>query len=319
MPTGENHEFTLVIVQLAFLTHKNRSEMLRVRLVTAFVFVLILFWCVSFSTHELVPVLFFMGGTLFAGAEFIAMRWHVIDGQASVERPHPYLRREHWGIAACYGLCVPIDYYGPKLLGQPPGTGTSLVFAWIALCTICGSAFFYRREIDLEHSTHKLMNVLAGFVYISIPGVIMFKLSQIQIDHAPKGIALYFALACILLGDSGAYFVGRALGRRKLIPKVSPKKTVEGAIGGLVFSALTGLFFCLYFMKDLSPVWGFITALIVGAAGQVGDLAESALKRTANVKDSGSLLPGHGGMLDRIDSLLFGVPLAHLLFVSFYH
>ncbi|MEN9810720.1 MAG: hypothetical protein RLZZ488_2287 [Pseudomonadota bacterium] len=292
--------------------------MLRVRLLTAFVFIFVLLWCVSFSTHEIIPVLFFMFGTLFAGAEFIAMRWHVIDGQASTERPHPLLRREHWGIAACYALCVPIEFYGPRLLGQPPEFGTSLVFAWIALCTICGSAFFYRREIDLEHSTHKLMNVLAGFVYISIPGVIMLRLSQINIEQAPKGIALYFALACILLGDSGAYFVGRTMGRHKLIPKVSPKKTIEGAIGGLVFSALTGLFFCIYFMKEMSPVWGFVTALVVGAAGQVGDLAESALKRTANVKDSGSLLPGHGGMLDRIDSLLFGVPLAHLLFLSFH-
>ncbi len=293
--------------------------MLRIRLLTAFIFVFVLFWCVSFSSHEMVSVLFFMIGTLFAGAEFIAMRWHVIDGQASTERPHPLLRREHWGIAMCYALCVPIEFYGPRLLGHPAGLGTSLVFAWIALCTICGSAFFYRREIDLEHSTHKLMNVLAGFVYISIPGVIMFKLSQINIENAPKGIALYFALACILLGDSGAYFVGRAFGKHKLIPKVSPKKTVEGAIGGLVFSALTGVLFCIFFMKQLSPIWGFITALIVGAAGQVGDLAESALKRTANVKDSGSLLPGHGGMLDRIDSLLFGVPLAHLLFLSFHH
>jgi CDP-diglyceride synthetase len=292
--------------------------MLRVRLFTAFILILMLFWCVTFSRQEIIPVLFFMFGTCFAGTEFIAMRWHVIDGQAETERPHPMIRREHWGIGLCYALCIPIEFYGPRFLGHPSEFGASLVFAWIALCTICGSAFFYRREIDLEHSTHKLMNVLAGFVYISIPGVIMLRLSQIHIDQAPKGIALYFALACILLGDSGAYFVGRAFGRRKLIPKVSPKKTVEGAIGGLIFSALTGFFFCIYFIKELSPVWGLILALVIGAAGQVGDLAESALKRTANVKDSGSLLPGHGGMLDRIDSLLFGIPLAHLLFLSFH-
>jgi CDP-diglyceride synthetase len=196
--------------------------------------------------------------------------------------------------------------------------GTSLVFAWIALCTVCGSAFFYRREIDLEHSTHKLMNVLAGFVYISIPGVIMMRLSQIEIPGTPRGIALYFSLACIFMGDAGAYFVGRFLGKRKLIPKVSPKKTVEGALGGLFFSAITGLGVCAYFNLPFSPLLAFFMALAVGASGQVGDLAESALKRTANVKDSGSLLPGHGGMLDRIDSLLFGVPLAHLLFLSLY-
>ena len=120
------------------------------------------------------------------------------------------------------------------------------------------------------------------------------------------------------MGDIGAYFVGRLMGKRKLIPAVSPKKTVEGALGGLVFSALTGLGVCAYFNLPFSPLLAFLIALIVGASGQVGDLAESALKRTANVKDSGSLLPGHGGMLDRIDSLLFGVPLAHLLFLSLY-
>ena len=292
--------------------------MLRVRLLTAFVLVLVLLWCVTFSTHLAVPVILFSLGTLFAGAEFIAMRWHVIDGQAATERPHPALRREHWGIGTCYALCVPIEWYGPELFGQPPAMGTSLVFAWIALCTVCGSAFFYRREIDLEHSTHKLMNVLAGFVYITIPGVIMMRLSQIDIPGTPKGIALYFSLACVLMGDIGAYFVGRLMGKRKLIPAVSPKKTVEGALGGLVFSALTGLGVCAYFNLPFSPLLAFLIALIVGASGQVGDLAESALKRTANVKDSGSLLPGHGGMLDRIDSLLFGVPLAHLLFLSLY-
>jgi phosphatidate cytidylyltransferase len=100
---------------------------------------------------------------------------------------------------------------------------------------------------------------------------------------------------------------------------VSPKKTVEGALGGLLTSALTGLAVCTYFSLPFSPVLAFFMALVVGASGQVGDLAESALKRTANVKDSGNLLPGHGGMLDRIDSLLFGVPLAHLLFLSFHH
>ncbi|NBO37346.1 hypothetical protein EBU99_02050 [bacterium] len=293
--------------------------MLRVRILTALVFVVVLLWCVSFSSHMAVPVIFFALGTLFAGVEFIAMRWHVIDGQAAVERTHPVLRREHWGIAMCYALCGPIDWYGPDLLGQAPTMGTSLVFAWIALCTVCGSAFFYRRELDLEHSTHKLMNVLAGFVYISIPGVIMVRLSQIPIANAPRGIALYFSLACILAGDAGAYFVGRMFGRRKLIPKVSPNKTIEGALGGLFFSATTGLGICQYFRLPFSPVLAFTIALIVGASGQVGDLAESALKRTANVKDSGSLLPGHGGMLDRIDSLLFGVPLAHLLFLSLYH
>lgn len=121
--------------------------------------------------------------------------------------------------------------------------------------------------------------------------------------------------AVTTFGDSSAYFVGRRLGRRRLAPKLSPGKTVEGAIAGLAGAVITGFVLGLV-LDDLetlvlsAPVCAAI-GLFLGIAGQLGDLSESMLKREAGVKDSGKLLPGHGGFLDRFDSLLFTTPLAY--------
>jgi phosphatidate cytidylyltransferase len=112
--------------------------------------------------------------------------------------------------------------------------------------------------------------------------------------------------------DVAAYAVGAAFGRRKLLPRVSPGKTVEGTIGGLVASVLVG--YALVTLLDF-PSWvGVGVGLIVGVVGPLGDLVESAIKRAAAVKDSGGLLPGHGGMLDRLDSLIFIAPAVAIFF-----
>ena len=118
--------------------------------------------------------------------------------------------------------------------------------------------------------------------------------------------------------DIGAYFVGRAMGKRKLIPSVSPGKTVAGAVGALFVTAVASLVYVRFVLAPvaqlaLHPVWALAFGLLVSVAAQVGDLAESLLKREAGVKDSSRLLPGHGGILDRFDSLFFVLPLAQLL------
>lgn len=293
----------------------GRSHMLRNRILTAAALIFIAIYSVTFAETQFASLLLFVIGGGLAGAEFVAMRWHVIDGLSHSEFPRPPMRREFFGIGAAYAMCLPIEYLGRLYFGEHSNVGTSLVFAWIALCMVVGSVFFYKREIDLEIGTHKLMNGLAGFIYVAIPAITMFKLSQIAIEGAPRGIALYFTLAVIFMGDTGAYFTGRAIGSTPLLPKVSPKKTLEGAIGGLVTSGVTGIFICLFFQLPFSWVVAAAIAVISGLAGQVGDLVESALKRAANCKDSGHLLPGHGGALDRVDSLLFGVPISYLLFL----
>ena len=125
-------------------------------------------------------------------------------------------------------------------------------------------------------------------------------------------VLLLFAI--IWAGDSAAYYVGKSLGRRALAPTISPKKTVEGAIAGLVGSVAAAMIFGAIFLGE-APGKLMAASLVTAAAGQIGDLAESAMKRSAGVKDSSALLPGHGGMLDRLDSVLFAAP----VFYWFFH
>jgi phosphatidate cytidylyltransferase len=118
--------------------------------------------------------------------------------------------------------------------------------------------------------------------------------------------------------DTGAYFVGRAIGRHKLIPSVSPAKTVEGAIGGVLMAIIVAWLYVLFVLKPFAqlsmlPVGLTVFAILIAIVAQIGDLAESLFKRDAGVKDSSRLLPGHGGILDRFDSLLFVLPVAYVL------
>jgi phosphatidate cytidylyltransferase len=130
----------------------------------------------------------------------------------------------------------------------------------------------------------------------------------------PRGLGwVLMTLLIAWLSDTMAYLVGRAFGRHKLIARISPNKTVEGAIGGVVGAAVTAAVCVSLFGLGIPPLVGFIAGLAVGSIGIVGDLGESLLKREAGAKDSGTLIPGHGGMLDRIDALLFIVTVVWLL------
>ena len=124
---------------------------------------------------------------------------------------------------------------------------------------------------------------------------------------------IVYALLVIWVTDSGAYFVGRAMGKKKLWPDISPNKTIEGAVGGILCAVIAALLMSQ--LVDLHTSWMklIIVTAILSIFGQIGDLVESALKRHYGVKDSGSLLPGHGGILDRFDSLLFVLPLMYFL------
>lgn len=125
-----------------------------------------------------------------------------------------------------------------------------------------------------------------------------------------------FVLLVVWTTDSGAYFVGRKLGKNKLWPEISPKKTVEGFVGGIVIAVLFAIAMQLVYPFAQSWLQLIVVTIIASIVGQMGDLVESAIKRHYGVKDSGNILPGHGGILDRFDSLLFVVPLLH--FVHFF-
>jgi phosphatidate cytidylyltransferase len=119
---------------------------------------------------------------------------------------------------------------------------------------------------------------------------------------------IFFLLLVTWAGDTGAYYAGMSLGRWKLAPAISPNKTVEGLIGGFMLAVLAAVGARLWFLPSFGLVDCLATGLLLTAAGVLGDLAESLLKRSAGVKDSGTLIPAHGGMLDRLDSLLFTAP-----------
>lgn len=127
-------------------------------------------------------------------------------------------------------------------------------------------------------------------------------------------IYIFYSLFMIWATDSGAYFIGKAFGKRKLWPEISPNKTIEGSIGGVICAVIVAILFSVFTDIDASLIQLLVITVVLSVFGQIGDLVESALKRHFNVKDSGRLLPGHGGILDRFDSLLFVWPL-----ISFLH
>lgn len=132
-----------------------------------------------------------------------------------------------------------------------------------------------------------------------------------------SGLAVVFlALFIVWSTDIGAYFVGKSIGKRKLIPDVSPNKTVEGSIGGILSAVVIAALMFLFYKNEL-PQIGFVKlvlfTIVFSIVGQIGDLVESSIKRHYGVKDSGKLLPGHGGVLDRFDNLIFVFPIMHLL------
>jgi len=157
--------------------------------------------------------------------------------------------------------------------------------------------------------------VILENIFKQIQGIIYIPISLcliLLIRNSSNGsLWIFFLISVIFAGDTGAYYVGSYWGKHKLCPGVSPGKTVEGSIGGLAANVVIGILFKLFFLSVSS--WGIsiLFFILLGIAGQAGDLFESELKRSSHIKDSGSILPGHGGMLDRIDALLFAVPVAY--------
>lgn len=142
----------------------------------------------------------------------------------------------------------------------------------------------------------------AGALMVSVPLVLLGVVRRDDLRDGPTFVVM--ALAFAWAADTGGYFGGRFFGRHKLYEAVSPKKTVEGAIGGLVASALSALLIQVV-LKPLMPMWHTVAlSIVAGALGQAGDLGESLIKRSVGVKDSGAIVPGHGGILDRVDALL---------------
>jgi phosphatidate cytidylyltransferase len=159
-----------------------------------------------------------------------------------------------------------------------------------------------------------LSQALASASAMALTAVYIFGAWRCAIDlRAVSPYWLLFALAINWVGDIAAYYVGRAIGQHKLAASISPGKTVEGAVGSMVAAIVFGILFRHYLMPAIPLHWILALAIAGNIAGQTGDLVESAMKRGAGMKDSGTWLPGHGGFLDRLDSSLFTMPVIWML------
>ncbi len=152
------------------------------------------------------------------------------------------------------------------------------------------------------------------FGYIILPFIIITKIPFGKAGYNPKILISIFIL--IWTNDSFAYIVGKSIGKTKLFERISPKKTIEGFVGGVVFAVIASYIIAKYYIQIAESnlyIW-IIIALIVGIFGTIGDLIESKFKRIAAVKDSGKIMPGHGGVLDRLDSVIFVAPIIFLFY-----
>ena len=180
--------------------------------------------------------------------------------------------------------------------------------------------FLFDNNIQSVSTLSKYLYLLG---YITLPFVFITKISFGVNDYNPKIIIGLFIL--IWTNDTFAYIVGKSMGKHKLFEKISPKKTIEGFFGGLIFAIFAGYLISMYLIKpsaqfsDKSILIWMIIAAIVGVIGTIGDLIESKFKRIAGVKDSGKIMPGHGGVLDRLDSVIFVAPFIFLFYKILYY
>ncbi len=207
--------------------------------------------------------------------------------------------REFDVIAARYGFGAP----GP--LGY--GAGLLLLFwegdAWLVITVVVLVAMtLAMRSVDLAHALPRASMLCLGVVYVFGAWKCALPLRE-QSPHW-----LMYSIGLTSAGDIGAYYVGRTFGRHRLAERVSPKKSWEGAAASVVTSVLIAGAYLVHFVPTVSIAAAIGITVVANIAGQLGDLAESAIKRGAGVKDSGTILPGHGGLLDRVDSTLFAMP-----------
>jgi len=214
--------------------------------------------------------------------------------------------------------------------------GSAFAATSLLTAVLLGIMIYQLRKGEVSEAIASVSETFFGVIYVGwlLAHAVSLRMIDRQlhtygIDADPQlGFFLVvFCLVCAVLCDAGAYFVGRKYGRRRLAPAISPGKTVEGAVGGLASGVVGGLLTKFIFAfavpgdlaRDLSFPASFLLAAVISGAAIAGDLVESLLKRDAHLKDAGWILPGMGGVLDRIDSALLAMPVTYYLIVAYYY
>jgi len=218
--------------------------------------------------------------------------------------------REYARITDAYAMP---GYVAGLLILLAPVTQAALILFLTALAAMC----LTMSAEDFGKGAARAAALVLGVAYIFgawKTAMLLHEVNAPALKHLTAGSHwLMFALIVNWIGDTGAYYVGRKFGKHKLAPRVSPGKSWEGAVASAVTGVIFGLIYLPLAITGTSLWIAGAISLVANAAGQIGDLAESALKRGAGVKDSGTMLPGHGGMLDRLDSSLFAMPVVYTL------
>jgi phosphatidate cytidylyltransferase len=191
----------------------------------------------------------------------------------------------------------------------------SVELGMFATLLLIPASYVFSRK-PLEDSLPSSAVAVLATTYV---GMLTGSLIRLRNDFPEGWKLVFFLLLVVWLGDSGAYYFGKSFGKRKLSPRISPKKTVEGLIGGIVTSIVAAVVIHFTFFRNFPLHHAIIAGVTLSLAGVVGDLAESMWKRSADVKDSGTLLPGHGGFLDRFDSILFTAPILYCYWTLIVH
>jgi phosphatidate cytidylyltransferase len=227
------------------------------------------------------------------------------------------------GLREFYNMTLQNEPAGERWFGIVVGMGVAAVLYWLDAvpgadaavfsgATLASFLFYLFRYREMETVARRVTAMLSGFLYVAL---LLTYVALLKKRGADGGAWVFITLTCTWFSDTGAYFAGRFIGPAwpaKLYPAVSPKKSVIGAMGGMTASIGALVLAKLWYLPTLTWVDVFLVAVPANVLAQTGDLCESLLKRSVGVKDSGSLLPGHGGMLDRIDALLFVVPYVYV-------
>jgi phosphatidate cytidylyltransferase len=200
---------------------------------------------------------------------------------------------------------------------QAPAAWPESLLLVLAAFVVSALAAAMLRGAPFERMIGSTAATIAGVLYVVFLGSHLIALRTCFTEDLSRHL-LYFFMLVLFGSDTAAYYTGRALGRHKLAPKVSPGKTWEGAAGGMIASLGFAALAHFWFFRELPLRYALPLAAVMNVLGVVGDLTESALKRGAGAKDAANILPGHGGLLDRLDSLLFNAPLLYYFAANFF-